>query len=187
MKLFVLAFLLLASLAAPARADDLAVVMAQLAQVPHASAHFTEYRTSQLLTQPLESSGTLSWIAPAHLEKATLQPQLEHMTVDGDNLTIRHQGETRVLALTDYPPLAALVESLRATLAGDLPTLQRLYVVTFSGSAAQWQLQLEPRDPKIGDLVTRITLSGNGHSVSKIETLESNGDQSLMQITPDAP
>ena len=183
------AFVVLAGLlvSLPAYADDLAAVMAGLHAVSHAAAHFTEYRTTQLLTQPLESSGTLRWDAPDHLEKTTLQPQAEQLVVDNNNVTIRHAGDTRTLALPDYPPLAALVESLRATLAGDLPTLQRLYDLTFSGSVAQWHIQLLPKDAQTGDLVTRITVSGAGPALRKIETLEATGDQSLMDITPAAP
>ena len=91
------------------------------------------------------------------------------------------------ICLSDAPLLAALSESLRATLAGDLPGLRRHYDVSWSAPApAQkgWQLTLTPRERVLRDAVAKVVLRGTGSDVSTIEIVEASGDLTLMQIVP---
>ncbi len=146
---FILAWLCAAAFwAAPARADNtvehpgpaagLQRIMLGLQSVSQSRAKFTERKYLHMLNQPLESSGTLIYVAPDHLEKNTERPKPESLVVDGGTLTVTGgpDGQSRSLALPDYPELGAIVESIRATLAGDSASLNRFYAVTSARRAS---------------------------------------------------
>jgi outer membrane lipoprotein-sorting protein len=167
---------------------DLTQLMHDLRQVKTARSRFVERRYLAILNAPLESSGTLVYIAPARLEKHTLSPRQESLTIDGDTLLIENKetGQRRQLALEEQPVVGAFVESIRATLAGDLETLHRFYEVSLEGDANRWRLRLKPTAPRMREVISEIRLSGNGTWVGVIEILDAGGDRSVMTITRDA-
>ena len=57
-------------------------LMQSLAQEKGAKRKFTERKYMSVLTEPLESSGTLIYVAPGRLEKHTLSPREESMVVE---------------------------------------------------------------------------------------------------------
>ena len=73
----------------------------------------------------------------------------------------------------------------RATLAGDLAELERHYKTEFSGTRASWSLRLVPREARVQRAVDSITLGGAGARLTKVDTLEANGDRSVMTIQHD--
>ncbi len=173
----------LAAAAADAPAD-LDRLMAELARNGAETVRFTEVRTSAALKQPIELRGTLSYVAPSHLEKHTVAPRDERLIVDRDTLVIERPatGERLTLRLTDYPAVRAFVESIRATLAGDLAALRRFYRVEIEGTAAQWRLYLLPREADMAEFVQQVEISGSGGRIARIEILEASGDRSVMTI-----
>ena len=161
-------------------------LMMQMRQVRRSAARFVEIKELRLLNKSLQSSGKLIYIAPDELQKFTLSPAPSSLVVSGNRLTIdQFNGDSRSLALSDYPQIGALVESMRATLAGDLPMLESFYAVSLAGSEMDWTLLLTPRGRELGELVKRIQLRGAGHDISSIETEESDGDRTRMIITLD--
>lgn len=172
---------------------DLASLMQSLAQVRAASASFTERQTAPVLSAPLTSTGTLTYAAPDYLRKATLTPVPEIFTLDHDEVTFTGgpSGRTHVFALNQDPRIAGLVEGIRATLAGDLPGLERYYNVSLSGSADAWELHLFPKTPALQRFIRTITISGSQGSIAVIDTQTSDGGNSRMSIQPasvtDAP
>lgn len=191
LALFVASCLDIGSAAAQPRAADtpwgLPQLMAELGAVKSASAHFVERKYLHILKKPIEASGTLSYRAPDHLRKDTLRPDVERLIVDRDTLTIERQDKTQTLQLEQYPEVWAIIEAIRATLAGDRKLLERYYFVRFSGGAEAWQMSLEPRDPKIERIVRSIRISGSGAHIKHVSTEEADGDRSEMVITEDAP
>ena len=161
-------------------------LMAGMREVRTATARFTERKFDRLLKQPLLSSGTLIYVAPDQLQKETLAPVPSRMTVKGDRLTVvQPDGKTRDLSLSDYPALGALIESARATLAGDGATLARYYSPTLTGDARAWSLLLEPRDDRLRAILTSIRIQGAGNAIRGIETQEHDGDRTEMTILPE--
>lgn len=160
-------------------------LMTGLAKIQETKATFIELKYLKVLKQPLESSGTLYFKSPAHLEKHTLQPRVESLVLDKELLSINIQSRNikRTLVLHDYPEVWALVESIRSTLAGDLNALQQFYTYEFSGDARHWQLALKPIESKARQFVNEIHFSGQDDHVESIETIDSNGDHTLMKIT----
>ena len=164
-------------------------LMAALRQVRSASGQFTERKTMHLLTQPLIASGRLAYVAPSHIEKVTISPIPEKLVMDSDRVTIVSgpDNETHTFSVADYPQIGGLVEGIRATLAGDLPTLERIYSVRLSGSPAAWDLQLVPRDGDLAHVVKWIEFRGDGNRIRTIDTENADGDHSTMTIAPDGP
>lgn len=167
----------------------LSQLMQSLAQVKSSQAKFVERKFLSVLNRPLESSGTLSFQAPGHLEKHTLAPRIESLVLDQGVLTIDNRARNikRTLVLQEYPAVWAFVESIRSTLAGDLPTLSRFYEIKLEGSAAKWRMQLLPTERRTREMVREIVIAGRGDHVISIEMRESNGDHSRMMVIEDRP
>jgi outer membrane lipoprotein-sorting protein len=161
---------------------NFAQLMAQLAQVQTSKARYSEVKRVAVLREPLHSSGTLSYARPSTIEKHQVLPYKEVMRVDGDLLTLEREGKTRSLMLQSASLIATLVESLRATLAGDGAELERLYAVKVEGTRQRWTLSLIPRDFEVAGVVKSIVIVGSGSRVARIEILEPGGDSSVMTI-----
>lgn len=177
------------SCAEEASSWDVRQLMQGLAQVKEAKGNFVERKFLSVLNRPLESSGTLMFQAPAHLEKHTLAPKVESLVLDHGVLTIdsKARNTKRTLVLQEYPALWAFVESIRSTLAGDLPTLQRFYNIELEGNASHWKIRLLPIELKVREVMREIRISGHGNRVDSFETVESNGDRALMTVVDDTP
>ncbi|MBU4097231.1 MAG: outer membrane lipoprotein carrier protein LolA, partial [Gammaproteobacteria bacterium] len=135
-----------------------------------------------MLDKPVESSGELLYTAPDHLEKRTFKPKAESMTVDAGTLIIERGRQKHLLQLQDYPELAAFIDSIRGTLAGDRKALERNYRLSLEGTAERWTLQLLPTDEKMQAAVKRIRIAGVRAAVRSIEITQADGDSSLMRI-----
>jgi outer membrane lipoprotein-sorting protein len=159
-------------------------LMETLARNRTSQADFVEKKYLAALNQPIESSGQLVYVAPTRLEKRTVKPRPETLIVDGDVLTIERAGTKRSISLASYPEVSAFVESLRATLGGDLDTLMRSYKVVVDGSPAKWRLSLLPSDPKIAALVNRVTVDGRDGVIDTIEVLQADGSRSVTTVVP---
>jgi outer membrane lipoprotein-sorting protein len=172
-----------------ATAWGLPQLMQSLAQVQNSQGKFVERKHLAVLDVPLTSSGTLSFHAPGHLEKHTLEPKDESLVLDGGVLTIENRTRNikRTLVVQQYPAVWAFVESIRSTLAGDLPMLQRFYKVELKGEAAKWRMKLLPLEQRTRDMVKEIVISGRGNRVTVIEMLEANGDRATMTVSGEKP
>ena len=181
------ALLLALALPAAAAADEAALVaqMAALAAVRQRRSRFTEERAIPELDVPLPNSGTLRWQAPDQLEKHTLSPFEERLTVSGQRLTYERPDRNlrRDFVLADQPEMQALVEAIRSTLAGDLATLRRHYEVGFEAWPGDaWRLVLTPLALRVRGAVQRIVVTGTGDAVTGVDT-EGGGGVTRMRIT----
>ena len=140
-----------------------------------------------LLDKPLESSGELSFTPPHTMEKRTLRPRPERVVVDAERDTLERGGKTLTVALREHPQVAVLVESIRATLAGDLSALTRTYSVGLEGDESSWRLRMRPLDPALTQLVERIEIAGSRAQVKTVEIHQPDGDRSVMTLGPVAP
>ncbi|MBA3033256.1 MAG: outer membrane lipoprotein carrier protein LolA [Gammaproteobacteria bacterium] len=161
---------------------DIDQLMRDLAQTRSGHARFVERKSIAMLDKPVESSGELLYTAPDHLEKRTFKPKAESMTVDAGTLIIERGRQKHLLQLQDYPELAAFIDSIRGTLAGDRKALERNYRLSLEGTAERWTLQLLPTDEKMQAAVKRIRIAGVRAAVRSIEITQADGDSSLMRI-----
>jgi len=176
----------LLALALPAHADPLHELMQQLAQVKSARGKYVERKHLAMLDTPLDSSGTLLYLAPGRVEKHMLSPRRESLILDGDTLVIESKGQRRAFALQDHPVVWAFAESIRSTLKGDLATLQRFYEVRLEGDKSAWRLRLRPKEARMRQAASEINLGGSGAWVNLIEVQEAGGDHSVTKITREA-
>jgi len=158
-------------------------LFATLAKQKPSRATFVEKKYLSLLDKPVESRGELTFTPPDRLEKRTTSPKAERVLVDGDRITLERGGKRFTMGLHDQPGVAVLVESIRATLAGDLDALTRTYSASVSGETAHWKLTLHPLDPEVSTLVERIAIAGEGPRVTTVEIFQKDGDRSVMTLT----
>jgi outer membrane lipoprotein-sorting protein len=161
-----------------------AELMHLLADVQASRAHFIETRHSAMLKQPLTLSGRLVYRRPNRLEKHVQTPFVETITIEGSRVTVARGGGAdtdRVITLPAGGTAQALIESLRATLAGDLPALERHFAVAVTGSRSAWSMSLTPRAATLP--VVRVDFSGKDSRIHRIEVLESGGDRTVTTIS----
>jgi outer membrane lipoprotein-sorting protein len=163
---------------------SLPALMQALAAVPAAQARFTEVRRMQLLRAPLEVQGTLRYVRPDTLERRVQSPYEETILIEGNRVSVDNpaRGERRSYALASLPAAYALVESLRATLAGDLAALERHYDVKLAGGREAWTLSLVPRDAGVAGMLAQVRLQGSAAHITRIEFDEAAGDRTVMTI-----
>jgi hypothetical protein len=181
---FALLFAALIGAAAAGEAGDaLGQLMQRLALRRQGHATFVERQFLAILDRPLESSGELSYDAPDRLEKRTLRPKPESLVLDHGLLTVRRGTHSYRLPLANYPQLAPFIDSIRATLAGDLPALERVYALTFESAGGDWTLVLVPREAELAALIARIRLSGAGDQIREVSVDRADGDRSVMTVS----
>lgn len=174
--------LILTAGAADARADELDDLLHMLGGRRHGHAEFVEQHFLALLSRPIESSGELIYDAPDRLEKRTLEPRPETLTLAGDVLSIRRGGRSRVLDLKSHPQVLPFVESIRATLAGDREALERNFRVEFAGGLDRWTLLLVPRESRNAANVSQVRIDGSRERLRRVEIRQGDGDRSLMTL-----
>lgn len=175
--------LALAAVSTTARAAwDVQQLMDSLAQNNSARAAFVEKKYIAILDKPVESSGELVYTAPDGLEKRTFKPRPEAMVVKGNELLVERGRQKQRLQLQAYPELAAFIDSIRGTLAGDRKALERNYRLSVEGAPERWTLLLQPLDEKMQAVVQRIAISGVRGQVRGIEIIQADGDRSVMAI-----
>jgi hypothetical protein len=156
--------------------------MQSLSQVQAASASFTETKTMAMLKTPLQTSGTLRYVAPDYVRKTVTAPMRQDFVLQSGAVTLTTGSQTQQFSLSQALPLAGLVEGVRATLAGDLPTLQRYYTIEFRGGADAWQLLLRPRDAGLRHFLSWLSIRGSGNRVTEIDTGGAGGDLTRMSV-----
>jgi hypothetical protein len=185
LKLLV-AFIALSSCGSVAGASELDEVMGLLATRQHGRVEFVEQQFLHILDHPIESSGELRYEAPDRLEKRTLKPHAETLLLAGGVLTVERARGRRVLDLGAYPQIQPFVESIRATLAGDRTSLERLFHLDFAGNLARWTLTLVPLDSNVKRAVAHVRIDGMRDQLLKVEIRQPDGDRSLMTLRPAA-
>lgn len=163
---------------------DIDRLMQSLASSRSGSASFVEKKSIAMLDKPVESSGELFYTAPDRLEKRTLKPKSESMLLDKDKLIVEQRGKKHTLSLANYPEVAAFIDSIRGTLAGDRKALERSYKLSLDGDEQNWNLSLLPIEDKMKKVVAKINIAGAGNILHSIEIKQADGDRSLMTITP---
>jgi hypothetical protein len=176
--------------AGPLRAEDvgLEALLGEFARTERSQASFVEEKQVAMLKEPIRIEGTLRYEAPSRLEKRVDRPVRERYVVEGPTLRVERPASRTVgtFDLSREPLLGAFVESVRGVLAGDLRALTRFYAVALEGRRDRWRLSLTPRLREMADLVTVIRMEGSGARILRVETVETNGDRSVMTIRPEA-
>jgi hypothetical protein len=157
--------------------------MQALSQVTQREQAFVEMKYLYFFKKPLEMKGIVTYYAPDRFEKYVHKPEPSSFLVNKDKLTIHEFRQSeRTIKLSDYPLIQAFVESIRSTLSGDLVTLNKFYTVSFNSQGHEWQMDLKPNDEDMQALIEKIVIHGTDIQLNTIETIEQNGDRSVMTI-----
>jgi hypothetical protein len=124
----------------------------------------------------------LIYEAPDHLEKRTLKPKQQSLTVDGDQLTVQRGHRTYRMQLSAYPQVAPLVDAIRDTLAGNQEALAKVFEIGFTGTAGDWKLELVPLDEAVARKVARVEIAGADAEIRSVAILQVSGDRSVMRL-----
>ena len=181
-RTYLVALLLLITSASAWAEWNVASLMQQLARHPAGHARFTETKKLSVLDAPVVSSGRLIYSPPDRLEKITVQPKAESLTVESDHVVVVRDGRRREMRLQQVPEALAIVEGVRGTLLGNEAMLRQYYDLRLVGTEKDWRLALIPREERLARWVRQITVNGQRHVVSSIETLQADGDSSIMRI-----
>jgi len=178
---------MLACTLAQAAGFDVAALMALLKSSHPGRATYHETKYIAVLDQPVETSGTLSFTPPDHLEKRSEGLNAETLVADRDTIVIQRGGRKQALSLAQYPEIGVFIESIRGTLAGDRAPLEKAYTLSLAGDASRWTLALVPRDEALQRIVKRIEIEGAQGQVGRVEIQQADGDRSVMTIAPAKP
>lgn len=162
-------------------------LMSVLAQRKHGEVRFAQTDYLALLDRPVKSSGLLVYDAPDHLEKRTLQPKKESLTLSGDELTVQRGRRTYRMQLSAYPQVGSFVDAIRDTLAGNGKALEEVFKVQLTGTMESWELRLLPVDEAVARNVRGVHIAGARDEVRSVEIEQVDGDRSVMTLQSPGP
>lgn len=168
----------------PEKEWNATVLLTNVSQAIPPQVRYKETHVSGILTTPIVSHGTLSFIPPSRLEKHILSPREEQYVIEGNSLFWKEMAttQTKELFLPDYPLLQTFVEGFRSVFAGDLATLTTRFTIALVGTKDAWELKLTPIDANIGAFVDALYFIGQGERITGIEIREVGGDYSHIAI-----
>jgi len=171
---------------------EIELLMQKLSEVSHAELDFVETKQSILLVTDVTLKGKLDYRSPSFIEKITVTPFYEKVTINGDAMTIEKTvkmgkddniQQVQEYSVESHPLLKVAVESIQAMLAGDFTMLTENYILQLDGVRQDWRLNLVPKSIQILDYVEQINLTGVDTEIREIITTQADGDESKMELT----
>lgn len=164
---------------------DLEIALRPIAARGAEEVMFEERRFLGVVTEPLESSGTLRFDPPDRLIKKTGKPFRETAIIDKDRLTVLDGdgAETLSISLWASEELRLVFDSLRAVLRGDAAVLRTLFDVSVSGAEREWKIGLTPKTAQDEGTIAEIVVRGQSGRIVSFDIRETNGDRALIRLT----
>jgi hypothetical protein len=172
---------------------DIDALLHRLARPAPATTAFVEVHFSPVLSRPLIVSGELQYDGPDALARTVTKPYSEHTEIHGDQVSVvRGSGTPRTFSLARAPDLKTLLSSFSALLGGNRQQLEQSFTLTLNGDDAHWSINLTPRDSRVAQRVSRITVNGAAAVARCMTTAAPDGSVTVMLMedaaqTPVAP
>lgn len=146
---------------------------------------YREWKHLALLSEPLESAGTLWFEPPDHLARHVESPGRAWLVVRGHDVLMRDPTGEQRADLGTSETARGLVEGLAVVLRGDLAGLRERYRVDFEGGGdgGEWRMELVPRSRAVRRLVERLSIAGSGALLHRMEMHERGGDRTRTEFT----
>jgi outer membrane lipoprotein-sorting protein len=176
------ALLLAASAAGAEPPPTLEALMAGMAQTPGVEARFLETKEIALLSEPLETRGTLAFVPPDRLVRTTTEPSRSRLVIAGDRFSFVDAAGGDAIDLSANPLAREFVDNFIVLFNGDLEALRRRYEPELRADESGWELVLRPRQRPLSDLIERITLTGRGRALLRMEMRERDGDRTTTRF-----
>ena len=165
---------------APATLPDLMRAFAQSGAV---RASFQESRMLTVLVDPIETTGQLYFLPPKRLARVTRWPTPSRVIVD-DRVVVLEDGlGRRELNLKKSPVGQSLIGGIVLLLGGDLEGLNRLYETAYEAHGEAWTLTMLPINANLRSMIREIRAEGRGRDITRLTTVETNGDITTTQLT----
>jgi hypothetical protein len=175
---------LLLAAAPPAAASelDLERLMGEMARSRGVLASFREVKEVSLLSEPIETRGTLAFAPPDRFVRRTSAPGATALYVDGDRLVFRDEAGGETVDLGADPVARRFVENVVVLWSGDLAALRERYEVRFEVQGDAWSLHLFPRRAPLRDFVREIAMAGHGARMDTMVLHETDGDRTVTHF-----
>lgn len=167
---------------AVATAPTLETLMAGMAETPGVEARFLERKEIALLSEPIETRGTLVFLPPDRLARVTTEPSRSRLVIAGERFSFRDAAGGEAVDLSANPLAREFVDNFIVLFNGDLARLRERYEPELRTDGARWSLALRPRHRPLSDLIERITLEGAGRTLRGMEMLERDGDRTTTRF-----
>jgi outer membrane lipoprotein-sorting protein len=173
----------LASDATDPAPTELAALMELFARSGGVRAHFRELRHLSILTDPIETTGTLYFAPPDRLARHTTWPGRSSVVIEAGRVSLGDETGQRTFDFDTSEVARALVGNLMIVFRGDLESLKAQYSISFDADGENWRLDLEPRSRALRGIIERIRFTGRSRELSAMETRESNGDRTIVKFS----
>lgn len=149
--------------------------------------NFQEKKTFSILERTLIINGQLQYIPPQTLIRYEDNSQQMSYHIEANKVSIWQGNKIqRQMNLAYLPELAEFANTLRALLAGDVSFLEQIYTLTLNGTFINWQLELKPKSIHLGQIISKVRLTGKEKKIRSVETIEYNGNNSYLVLLSDA-
>lgn len=148
-------------------------------------AHFQESRHLSILSDPIETHGMLYFAPPDRLARHANRPGRSSVVVEAGRVSFGDETGQRSFDVSTSVVAQTLVSNLMVVFRGDLKSLRARHSISFhhdGGNGGGWTLELEPRSRIVRGIIERVRFTGTGRELTAMETLESNGDRTIMRF-----
>lgn len=174
-----IALLLLACVAAAARADDLAQQLGRRLE-RHAvlRAEFTQVKQMAAFKKPLVSKGRMTLVRERGVIWKIESPlRMTYVLAEGRITEIAGDGTAQVRSAQEVPGIAQIGTLFRGLLGARFDTLGDTFALQAEGRPEAWRIALTPKPEAVRKFIRRIALEGGAY-VDSIRIEEANGDTS---------
>ena len=170
-----------------ASSTELSAILKLSRVSPPARVAFREERHNPMFESPLLLEGYLEYLGPGMLGKVIESPFQEAFSIEGGEISMIRDGETRRLPVRRSKALETMLSAFEALLSGDAGRLETVFDCQISGDASEWTIDLQPKSRRVSKHLSSLRLSGDDAGVNKILINLSDGEWHVMNILHEVP
>jgi outer membrane lipoprotein-sorting protein len=170
--------------AGTAYASTLESVEEKLQALKTIQADFEQKRVLKGADTPLVSTGTLTLIRSRGLIWDQTAPFAQTAVLSGKRFKLTVEGDTvQDASAADNPAMQAMMTTLTALFEGNFREIRPLFDLAFEDlTNNHWRIVLKPKEEKLKQLFTEITLEGRD-AITNVAMTDKNGDVTTLVFT----
>jgi hypothetical protein len=160
------------------------------AKLPGLEAEYEEEKHLALLALPLKSKGRMLFLPPGYLARLVEAPEKSQLLITPEQIRIDGRDGREIVDLKRSDRVRVFVTALVQVFAGNEPVLRKSFTVDYAvdpKSTAAWTLTLTPKEKSLEQMLTRLTMQGEGLAVARIEVVDPNGDRTVTRVVKADP
>jgi outer membrane lipoprotein carrier protein len=145
---------------------------------------FVQIKHLDVLSEDIESNGTLSYKASNKLRWEYTSP-LEYLIILKDGkVSIKDEGKVSSYDLSGNKTFQKINEMMIGSIQGDLLVNEADYNYEFKESSSNYLVVMYPKEKKVQEFMKSINIyfSKKDYSVEQVKMLEQSGDYTLMKF-----